>query len=228
MAHLVRIVLVSAAALAAGIGCSLAIAGQRSAPGSAATSKVKDKGTKRGKHTPVRRARAVYRIRRVRGHGFVPKSALGPRWRLIGTTGTTTATTAPVTTTTPRTTTYTTPTNPTDTTPGAPVLALGVLAGDDPWYLRTGGRTTLTPPGQYRVQLQNWGNATHDLVVLRLADDTRVGSTGDLDPSSIPGRPSTADTTVDFTKPGNYLLFCSIGDHATVHGMQTTISVSAG
>lgn len=227
MIRLVRIVLVSAAALAAGVSCSLAIAGQREATGAAATSKAKGKSAKRVRHTSVRRSRAIYRVRRTRGRAFVPKSALGPRWQLIGTTVTTT-TAPPAVTTTPRTTTYTTPTNPTETNPGAPVLALGVSAGDDPWYLRTGGRTTLTPPGHYRVQLQNWGNATHDLVVLRSSDSTRVGSTGDLDPSSIPGRPSTVETTVDFSRPGSYLLFCSIGDHATAHGMQTTITVSAG
>lgn len=225
MIRLVRIALVSAAALAAGVGCSMAVAGQRPAT-AATTGKAKNDSPKRAKQTPARRARAVYRVRRMRGQAFVPRSALGPRWQLIGTTVRTTTTPPPVTTT-PRTTTYTTPTNPTGTTPGTQALALGVTAGDDPWYLRTGGRTTLTPPGQYRVQLQNWGNATHDLVVLRVADDTRVGSTGDLDPSSTPGRPSIAQTTVNFSKPGSYLLFCSIGDHAS-RGMQTTVTVDAG
>lgn len=229
MVRIVRIVLVSAAALAAGVGCSLAVAGQHQATGTKHAKNTKNvkagKAGKTGKKSTKRRPRPTYRVRRGHGRGFVPRGALGPRWQLIGTPTTTTPATTTRATTPVRTTPVTTTTTTTD--PGSPVLALGVTAKDDPWYLSTGGRDTLTPPGRYRVQLQNWGNATHDLVVVRLTDGAVVGQTEHLDPSGRPDRPSLTDTTVDFTRTGSYMLFCSIGDHQS-RGMQTTVTVGPG
>lgn len=174
------------------------------------------------------KARAPLTASKGRGRGHVPRALLGPRWALVGNpqapAGTTT-TTAPVPT-------YTVPAT-TNTTTTPPVAnALGVRLCDaqcPPWRVQPTS-TTLTP-GQYAVQMQNYGEDPHDLVIIRESDGTHVADFPQLAPGNG-GRPSVASRQVDFSSPGTYTLFCSLpggpGGSHYASGMVRQVTVTTG
>jgi plastocyanin len=70
--------------------------------------------------------------------------------------------------------------------------------------------------GSYTFEVLNSGSATHDFVVERNGDDV-VGTD-----SIAPGNSSTV--TVDL-EPGEYVFYCSIGNHRAM-GMEVTVTVT--
>jgi plastocyanin len=70
--------------------------------------------------------------------------------------------------------------------------------------------------GELTIELTNEGGATHDLVVERDGED--VAEVEDLDPGA------SASTTVEL-EPGEYIFYCSIGNHRAM-GMEVTVTVT--
>jgi plastocyanin len=70
--------------------------------------------------------------------------------------------------------------------------------------------------GTYDVEVVNDGSATHDLVVERDGDD--VAASEDIGPG--------ASTTLTVAlEPGEYVFYCSIGNHRAM-GMELTVTVT--
>ncbi|NNE12395.1 MAG: hypothetical protein HKN41_09155 [Ilumatobacter sp.] len=86
-----------------------------------------------------------------------------------------------------------------------------VASGADPIDIRVGDEVTF--------ELDNTGALPHDLVVVDPGGDT-IAST----PAAAPGASTTL--TVRFDEAGFFRLRCLVGDHLTVHGMQTFIEVT--
>ena len=76
--------------------------------------------------------------------------------------------------------------------------------------------TKTVAAGPYLVKVDNNGRATHDLVVER--DGAKVASTDSI----APGSSASLSVTL---KPGDYVFYCSIGNHRAM-GMQVTVHVS--
>lgn len=70
--------------------------------------------------------------------------------------------------------------------------------------------------GTYEITVNNDGRATHDLVVEQNGAD--VASTDSI----APGDTATLTVTLD---PGEYVFYCSIGNHRAM-GMELTVQVS--
>jgi plastocyanin len=70
--------------------------------------------------------------------------------------------------------------------------------------------------GDYTIELTNNGSATHDLVVER--DGEELGGTDQIGP----GQSSTVSVTLE---PGEYVFFCSVGNHRSM-GMDVTVTVT--
>ena len=75
---------------------------------------------------------------------------------------------------------------------------------------------TLTA-GDYAIEVVNDGGATHDLVVERDGED--VAGTDTI----APGESTTLNVTLD---EGEYLFYCSIGNHRAM-GMEVTVQVGS-
>jgi plastocyanin len=76
-------------------------------------------------------------------------------------------------------------------------------------------RDSLTA-GTYDIEVVNDGSATHDLVVERDGDD--VAASEDI-------RPGAATTLTVALEPGEYVFYCSIGNHRAM-GMELTVTVT--
>jgi len=72
------------------------------------------------------------------------------------------------------------------------------------------------PAGSYTIDVVNDGSSTHDLVVERDGDD--------IAKSDRIGPGDTTSLTVDL-EPGEYVFYCSIGNHRTM-GMELTVQVT--
>ena len=72
------------------------------------------------------------------------------------------------------------------------------------------------PTGTYDIEVVNDGNATHDLVVER--DGADVASSDTI----APGQSTTVSVALE---PGEYVFYCSIGNHRTM-GMALTVTVT--
>lgn len=209
-------------ALLLGVGSALLVTsaeGVRTANAATAKQKAGTKKHKAKKRKAKKRSTAKLTAKRGRGKAFVPKAMLGPRWAQIGggtnTTATTTTTTK-VVYTVPRTTT-------TATTPG---LALGVGLYDSaspPWRIQPS--VGVIPKGRYIVQMQNFGEDPHDLIIYNNGSASVLASFPRTDPSGQRGVPSLVTQEVDFASSGSYRLFCSIDDHAA-RGMDATLTVA--
>jgi plastocyanin len=70
--------------------------------------------------------------------------------------------------------------------------------------------------GAYDIEVVNDGSATHDLVVERDGDD--VAASDDI----APGASTTLSVTLE---PGEYVFYCSIGNHRAM-GMELTVTVT--
>ena len=70
--------------------------------------------------------------------------------------------------------------------------------------------------GSYTIEVVNEGSATHDFVVER--DGNEVAGTDTI----APGASTTL--TVDL-EPGEYVLYCSVGNHRSM-GMEVTVTVT--
>jgi len=70
--------------------------------------------------------------------------------------------------------------------------------------------------GTYAIEVVNDGGATHDLVVEKDGDDIAKSET------IGPGKSTTLAVTLE---PGEYVFYCSIGNHREM-GMEITVSVS--
>ena len=70
--------------------------------------------------------------------------------------------------------------------------------------------------GDYTIELTNNGSATHDLVVERDGED--VGGTDQIGP----GESSTVTVSLE---PGEYVFYCSVGNHRSM-GMEVTVTVT--
>ncbi|RBY98001.1 hypothetical protein DQ237_03655 [Blastococcus sp. TF02-8] len=71
-------------------------------------------------------------------------------------------------------------------------------------------------PGTYAFTLTNEGGATHDLVVERDGKDVAASD------GIRPGQSTTVTATLE---PGEYVLYCSIGNHRAM-GMEVTVQVA--
>ena len=72
------------------------------------------------------------------------------------------------------------------------------------------------PAGTYDIEVVNDGKATHDLVVQR--DGADVASSDTI----APGQSTTVSVALE---PGEYVFYCSIGNHRTM-GMALTVTVT--
>jgi plastocyanin len=72
------------------------------------------------------------------------------------------------------------------------------------------------PAGTYDIEVVNDGNATHDLVVER--DGADVASSDTI----APGQSTTVSVALE---PGEYVFYCSIGNHRAM-GMELTVTVT--
>ena len=72
------------------------------------------------------------------------------------------------------------------------------------------------PAGTYDNEVVNDGKATHDLVVQR--DGADVASSDTI----APGQSTTVSVALE---PGEYVFYCSIGNHRTM-GMELTVTVT--
>ncbi|WP_409332115.1 cupredoxin domain-containing protein [Trujillonella humicola] len=70
--------------------------------------------------------------------------------------------------------------------------------------------------GDYTIELTNGGSATHDLVVEQ--DGAEVARTDTIGP----GETDSLDVTLE---PGEYVFFCSVGNHRSM-GMEVTVTVT--
>ena len=70
--------------------------------------------------------------------------------------------------------------------------------------------------GEYEVTLANEGGATHDLRIERDGEDV---AESDLIP---PGETTTFTATLE---PGEYVFYCSVGNHRSM-GMEVTVTVT--
>jgi len=70
--------------------------------------------------------------------------------------------------------------------------------------------------GTYDIDVVNKGHATHDLVVAK--DGKNIGQSDTVGP----GKSTTLTVTLE---SGDYVFYCSIGNHRAM-GMETTVSVS--
>lgn len=200
------------------VGASL-IASPTSEAKRATASKGKKASKEKHKRTPKLTAR------RGRGTAHVPRALLGERWAKIGSAPSSGGGPPPVNTTKPSGTT-TTPT-PTTSRPGEPqaALALGVALydGAQPWSIRPSKNNV--PKGTYTVQMQNMGEDPHDLIVYRISDSTTVAAFDTLQPSGQQHVASVATKQVNLGSPGQYRLFCSIDNHASL-GMDAMLTVT--
>lgn len=71
--------------------------------------------------------------------------------------------------------------------------------------------------GEYEIEVVNEGNATHDLVVERDGEDVAASDT------IGPGESTTLTVTLD---EGEYVFYCSIGNHRSM-GMEVTVQVGS-
>ncbi|WP_158548669.1 plastocyanin/azurin family copper-binding protein [Blastococcus sp. TF02A-26] len=109
--------------------------------------------------------------------------------------------------------------SPSETASGAPgagatdtVHTLEVTSVDFDYELPS----TDLAAGEYTIELTNDGSATHDLVVERDGED--VAGTEDIGP----GQSSAVTVTLE---PGEYVFYCSIGNHRGM-GMEVTVTVT--
>jgi uncharacterized cupredoxin-like copper-binding protein len=72
------------------------------------------------------------------------------------------------------------------------------------------------PAGDYTITVKNEGDATHDLVVEQDGQDIAKSDT------LGPGDSATFTVTL---QPGQYVFYCSIGNHRAM-GMETDVTVS--
>jgi plastocyanin len=72
------------------------------------------------------------------------------------------------------------------------------------------------PAGTYDIEVVNDGKATHDLVVER--DGADVASSDTI----APGQSTTVSVALE---PGEYVFYCSIGNHRAM-GMELTVTVT--
>ncbi len=70
--------------------------------------------------------------------------------------------------------------------------------------------------GAYEITLVNEGDSTHDLVVER--DGQEVAAADAIDP----GQTATLQVTLE---PGEYVFYCSVGNHRAM-GMEVTVTVT--
>jgi plastocyanin len=70
--------------------------------------------------------------------------------------------------------------------------------------------------GAYEIQVVNQGSATHNLVVQRDGEDVAASD------AIGPGGSTTLAVTLD---PGEYVFYCSIGNHRAM-GMELTVQVT--
>jgi plastocyanin len=73
------------------------------------------------------------------------------------------------------------------------------------------------PAGDYEIEVVNGGDATHDLVVERDGEDV-VGTD-----TIAPGESATLTVTLE---AGEYVFYCSIGNHRAM-GMEVTVQVGS-
>jgi plastocyanin len=73
------------------------------------------------------------------------------------------------------------------------------------------------PAGDYEITVANDGRANHDLVVERDGNDV-AGTDGVI----TPGGTGTFTVTLE---PGEYVFYCSVGNHRTM-GMELTVQVT--
>ena len=97
---------------------------------------------------------------------------------------------------------------------GAPAAAQAITATEKDFSISLD--TTSLTAGSYTITVVNNGSATHDLAV---AEDGATKATSD---KIGPGQSTTL--TVDLDK-GEYVFFCSIGNHRAM-GMEMTVQVS--
>lgn len=224
-----------AAALTAALamGAATAQAGPRQGAGTpagkaaAAHAKTKRAKAKRpDKHRTKRAQRRRTRSVAVRtgGSGWVPPALLGPRRTFGAAAGAGSGAPAP--------TTFpgggapgATPAAPGDgTTTAAPTptrrTALGIRAQEFSFTFNGSGLTA----GPLLVQLQNYGEDPHDLVIVRDGGSvvTKLPVTPARAGDAAP--PGLTEATVDLSA-GRYTLYCTLADHAS-RGMQASLTVA--
>lgn len=217
-----------AAALAAGAATAQAGARQgavSNGPAKAAHAKAKRTDAKRTSKRRAKRQRHRTRSVAVRsgGSGWVPPALLRPR-RTFG--GAAAGGGAPGTTTTPGggapVSTPASPGGGGDITAPAPTrrTALGIRAQEFSLTFDGAGLTA----GPLLVQLQNYGEDPHDLVIVR--DGGSVAAKLPVTPARAgdAAPPGLTEATVDLPA-GRYTLYCSLADHAS-RGMQAPLTVA--
>jgi plastocyanin len=96
----------------------------------------------------------------------------------------------------------------------AAAAAAQTLTATEADFSITLNKTTL-PAGAYTIQVTNNGKATHDLVVEKGGTDVAASE------KMGPGQSATLQVSLD---PGQYVFYCSIGNHRAM-GMELTVTV---
>jgi plastocyanin len=107
-----------------------------------------------------------------------------------------------------------TPAPTTGTSPGAPAETQSITATEADFSISLDQDTL--PAGTYDIEVVNDGNATHDLVVERDGADVAASDT------IGPGQSTTVSVALE---PGEYVFYCSIGNHRAM-GMELTVTVT--
>ena len=100
---------------------------------------------------------------------------------------------------------------------GGGLDARGTAVGVSEREFRISAYRPVVPPGGVKLNVTNFGEDVHDLVVLS-PRGRQVGTTGEI------GAGGRAVLRVKLTKPGVYRLLCSQADHAS-RGMSTRLRV---
>jgi plastocyanin len=102
---------------------------------------------------------------------------------------------------------------------GGPLDATGTAVGVSEREFRISPYRRTVPPGVVRFNVKNYGEDTHDLVVVSPRGRS-VGTTGEI------GAGAQGFLRVKLNKPGVYRLLCTQADH-TARGMRSRITVRA-